>query len=246
MNKKQQIACIGASLVMAGATHAAPIGLQNATSDVSLNSGGFVVANAIDGTTTGANGWHTTGDLESNATIVFETQTDLDDPVLTFTLTQNFVAAAAANNPFTFQKLRFSYTTDDRSTFADGLDNGGDVTANWTVLTPSSATIDSGESTTINGDNSINFARVDTSGTYDGAVYTVTATAATGGITGFRVEALTDSGDVAGNAGHVGWSPNGGAAILTEFTVDAVVPEPGSLALLGLGGLCVLRRRRRV
>ena len=31
---------------------------------------------------------------------------------------------------------------------------------------------------------------------------------------------------------------------ISEATVQALVPEPGSLALLGLGGLCLLRRRR--
>lgn len=39
--------------------------------------------------------------------------------------------------------------------------------------------------------------------------------------------------------------PTGGGVLFNEITVDAI-PEPGSLALLGLGGLLVLRRRRRV
>lgn len=34
-------------------------------------------------------------------------------------------------------------------------------------------------------------------------------------------------------------------AIIDNVSVDAVVPEPGSLALMGLGGLMMLRRRRK-
>ena len=38
---------------------------------------------------------------------------------------------------------------------------------------------------------------------------------------------------------------NGDAIIFSGFTIEGnFVPEPGSFALLGLGGLCVLRRRR--
>ena len=38
--------------------------------------------------------------------------------------------------------FRFSVTTDDRSTYADGLSTNGNVAATWTVLHPSSATTD--------------------------------------------------------------------------------------------------------
>jgi len=68
-------------------------------------------------------------------------------------------------------------------------------------------------------------------------------------------EVLTDGGTVSiDNVGQELWvvflvPSNGGG---TEYgfidkvrlSVDTVVPEPGSLALLGLGVLCVLRRRR--
>lgn len=40
------------------------------------------------------------------------------------------------------------------------------------------------------------------------------------------------------------YSGTGGGRFMGVVLSDVVVPEPGSLALMGLGGLCVLRRRR--
>jgi len=42
---------------------------------------------------------------------------------------------------------------------------------------------------------------------------------------------------------EIGWRM-GQAAIDNEFTGTEVIPEPTTLAILGMGGLCVLRRRR--
>lgn len=42
---------------------------------------------------------------------------------------------------------------------------------------------------------------------------------------------------------EIGWK-TGGALIDNNFTGSEIVPEPGSLALLGLGGLMAMRRRR--
>lgn len=52
----------------------------------------------------------------------------------------------------------------------------------------------------------------------------------------------TDNTDLVLNLGSAG--SDAGAWTMSGYTVFTV-PEPGSLALLGLGGLCVFRRRRR-
>ena len=44
--------------------------------------------------------------------------------------------------------FRISATTDARNEFADGLANGGDVAANWTILDPTSVTSTGGETFT--------------------------------------------------------------------------------------------------
>ncbi len=66
-------------------------------------------------------------------TAVVETVTDLgfvQGTVLTFTLEH------LRNVGHNLGRFRLSVTTDDRSLFADGLQSGGDVTANWIVLDP--------------------------------------------------------------------------------------------------------------
>ena len=83
-------------------------------------------------------------------------------------------------------RFRFSITTDDRSTFADGLSTGGDVTANWIVLDLASAVSTGGQTLTTLPDHSVL-----ASGT-NPATDTVTVTALTSltGITGIRLEVL--------------------------------------------------------
>ena len=54
-----------------------------------------------------------------------------------------------------------------------------------------------------------------------------------------------NSGAYAGGSGTGAFYSVGGSAVDDDLAfVVTVIPEPGSLALLGLGGLCVLRRRR--
>lgn len=59
--------------------------------------------------------------------------------------------------------------------------------------------------------------------------------AAQNGINGIRL--------VGNGAGNAGGDANGFIAV-HEIAVEGVIPEPGSLALLGLGGLLIARRRR--
>jgi hypothetical protein len=63
-------------------------------------------------------------------TAVFQTVPDLGPSLLTFTMYFN-----DPNPGHLLGRFRLSVTTDDRSTYADGLPVGGNVTANWTVLT---------------------------------------------------------------------------------------------------------------
>jgi len=221
--------------VAGSAAVGAPTPLQNATA--TFTQGGFAVGQTIDGNLGGSsvvNGWAIGGGTGSPQTAVYETQTDVGGiagAAFTFTLTQNFGQA------LTIGKLRFSVTTDVRTSFADGLDNGGDVTATWIELTPLTALATNGATLTIQGDNSIL-----ASGTSpDSSVYTITASTPVTNITGLRLETLTDA-SLAGNG-----PGRGGNFVLQEFGVDAValVPEPAAGALvLTLAAFLPLFRRR--
>ena len=99
----------------------------------------------------------------------------------TFTLTQSFPG-------HTLGRFRISVTTDDRASFADGLVSGGDVTANWTVLDPTTAVSANGATLNELGDYSI----LASGASPVADTYTVTADTALTGITGFRAEAISD------------------------------------------------------
>lgn len=215
-----------------------PITLQNATATFSQTS--FPIGAAIDGNLggTGAlNGW-AISDQIVNQSAAFETQTDVGGAAgaaFTFVLTQNYGIT------HTLGKFRFSITTDDRSTFADGLSSGGDVTApTWTPLTPLTALATNGATLNIQLDNTIL-----ASGTSPlESVYTITASTAITGITGILLEALED--DSLSFHHGPGRQPENGNFVLQEFQVDAVnlVPEPASAAVLTAGACLVLSRRR--
>ncbi len=205
------------------------ITLQNATAQVS--QGGFPVSAAIDGSTTNGTGWAHNGQRTADDA-AFETASDVSAPSYDFTLTMNF------GGDHTLGRFRLSTTTDDRATFADGLQNGGDVTANWTVLTPFNLVSVNGATMTVLADNSILVG-----GPLTGVdVYTFSAISGAGPVTGFRIELLLDGS--LGNGGP-GRASNGNF-VLAEFAIVAI-PEPSTYALLGTGLLAfgfAARRRR--
>ena len=156
------------------------------------------------------NGWGIHPAVSQNHTAVFETSTDISASQLDFKLYQYW---GGAHN---LGRFRLSYTTDDRSTFADGLNEGGDVTANWTVLAGATITSTGGETFTVLGDNSI----LVSGNNPDTTVYSVSFSGSFSGITGIRLEALSD---VSLPYGGPGRQANGNFT-LTELTLDATPP----------------------
>jgi hypothetical protein len=214
------------------------VGLQNATATFSQTSDGdFSVARAINGTTADGLGWAISPHI-GNQTAAFETTTGTGfagGSLLTFTLNHAYAAWGA----HMLGRFRLSVTTDDRSTFADGLATGGDVTANWIVLDPLSFTAASGATMTELSDHSILV-----SGTLPNTdLYTITAPTILTGITGIRLEALTDPSLPFGGPGR---QPENGNFVLSEFTfgIDPI-PEPSVCALLA-GGIIVWLSSRKI
>jgi len=191
---------------------AAPVALQSATATFSQNlSADFSVGRAIDGITNDNLGWAIQGGT-TNQTAAFQTVQDVGfkhGSLLTFSLIQNGIWY----QPDTLGRFRISITTDDRSLFANGLANGGDVTANWTVLHP--IILDSANGTTLTAlrDGSILASgflpQTDT--------YTIVAATDLKGITGVRLEVLTDPSLPFDGPGR---EPDNGNFILSEFQVS--------------------------
>ena len=195
--------------VLAGPAMGQHVNLQNATADNTQNT--FVVGALTDGlyptSNTGADGWAgaTGGGVGGtpSLTSVFETTSDLDFSDGGTIRVNTFSGWSSSH---TLGSFRYSYTTDDRSTFADGLNSGGDITANWVQITPLSATATNGVTLAIQGDNSV------LSGGADPNRTTTTVTANLGpiasGITGFRLEALENGAlpsSGPGRAGNGNW-----------------------------------------
>ncbi len=223
---------------------AVPVQLENATATFSQGPFGGCPcppSEAIDGIFAGTpslpNGWAINrfpGDFSLSETAVFQTVPDLGPSLLTFTMYFN-----DPNPGHLLGRFRLSVTTDDRSTYADGLPVGGNVTANWTVLTD--LTLDGPAEMTFTNlpDDSV-LASGDVPGQ---GIYEVSAATYLSGITGFRLEALEDPSLPQDGPGF--YPPNGNF-VLSEIQLDAApIPEPATLALLGLAlaGMGWARRR---
>ncbi len=239
-------------LLVAGPAQAVPIPLTQATATFSQT--GFPVGQAIDGipaTPTAQNGWAIYPNVGQDQTAAFEavapTPVFPGGTALTFTLDHTFFNPVPSPNPADSEhalgRFRLSVTTDPTANFADGLSTGGDVTANWTVLDPSIFSSFNGNTITELPDGSLLVTFPDNNLNHE--KYTVLAYTNLTGITGFRLEALTDASLPFGGPGL---QDSNGNFVLSEFSVDAAAaPEPTTLMLLGSGlaGLGMFARRRR-
>jgi hypothetical protein len=124
-------------------------------------------------------------------------------------------------------RFRLSVRTDDRNTLYDGLAARGDGTAHWTVLEPLSYYSSSGETLTKLPDHSI----IVSGPLLNTDVFTITAPTTLSGITGIRLEALTDPGLPFNGPGR---QPENGNFVLSEFSVG-IDPIPQRSTLAGLG-----------
>lgn len=210
----------GAIGLLAMAGQAGAVGLQNATATFSqpfISTGPWPASQMIDGITGTANGWAVfdPGTASTSAQIAaFETVTNLSAPAIRVNMLHGYT-------PFpghTVGRFRFSVTQDDRSTFCNGLQTGGNVTANWTVLTPGSITLPTGTTSTVLADKSILIG-----GTNQDGSYVVTFDLPFGAVTGLRLEVMEDPSLPTSGPGR---NSTNGNFVLTELYVTALPCKP--------------------
>jgi hypothetical protein len=154
---------IALSALLAGVFLFAPVPLradavtlQNGTATFSQFTDDvyYGVDKAVDGSFD-AYGWaiaqfYPGANSTNSETAVWETSTDVNSGPLTFRM--HFLLYGGGD---LLGRFRFSVTTDNRNMFADGLDSGGDVSANWIVLENPSVQGPDGMTFTTLPDNSI-------------------------------------------------------------------------------------------
>jgi hypothetical protein len=185
-----------------------PVALQNATATMTQTQG-TTAAGTIDGITTGFNGW-AIGASSPPQTLVWETVSNVPttaDGIFAFQFLHFF------ENTHHMGRFRLSATTDHRSTFADGLSDGGDVTANWTVLDVVSFSATGGPVGTVLNDKSVLVSGPHPSGA--GTTFTVRVKGLAGLVTGFRLEVLKDASLPTGGPGRA----SNGNFVLNEVNV---------------------------
>ena len=238
------------AIALANVAVAVPVALQNPTAVYSQGlwtNSIYSVAEVINGTTVGTASWGQYNparvpDYDANVA-VFETVANMQYNQYTFRIYHHSIGAN-----FSYRKIQFSYTTADRSTFADNLDRNGDVDTDWNVLAVKSAKslrtpAGAYALATINPDQTIDWTPPGSTDNWE--IVTQGIGLEQEVVTGFRLDVYAiDVGDHT----EVGYAS--GNALLTEMTIDAAtvsdpIPEPATLALLGTGGVLALLRRRR-
>lgn len=210
----------------------AAIALQEPTP--SHSSGAFTKEQIIDGVIADNNGWAPGAtNVDLNPAIALETVTDGPEGMYEFTFYHSNTIAATDNH--TLARFILSATTDNRADFADGV-VGGDLTANWTELTPLSAVSLDGSGATFN----IIGNEIQVTGTNPATdTYLVKANVPLAGVTGFRVDTISSAVAPLGP----GRAPNRNF-IITELQV-VHVPEPSGVFLVIAGLLLAARLMSR-
>ncbi len=216
------------------------VGLQNATASFSQNFNATTGAVALAIDANPASGWSIfrgSGDASQAENAVFETLADIGNASATqLNFQLDFLSQFSQH---VLGRFRLYATTDDRSTFADGLGTGGDVTANWTLLDDYLSFSTANGSTLIpQGDGSFLLSGLNPAQER----LSVSLLTTLKNITGFRLEAMTDPSFPTSGPGR---SANGNF-VLTNFAVSAsLIPEPASATLACAAGLALIVRRRR-
>jgi hypothetical protein len=223
---------------------AVPVQLQNGTATFSqgpFGGGPYNPQMAIDGifytgTMCCSNGWtieRFPGDFAANETAVWQTVSDVGPSFFTFTM-----YFLDPNPGHLLGRFRWSVTTDDRSTYADGLSVSGNIAANWTVLTNPVMQIPTGMTSSVLTDGSVLL-----EGPHPGqGLYQVRYLAELPGVTGIRLEVLKDPSLPAGGPGFY----LNGNFVLTELQLDTtLVPEPATHVLMFCGIALVIAMARR-
>ncbi len=151
-------------------------------------------------------------DPTTDQTAVFETTHDIGfvgGTLLTFTLDHHDLT----NLKHGIGRFRISLTTDDRSQFADGLVENGDVMAHWTLPDIVNFRSVGGATMTELEDKSI----LVSGETPSSDTYIITMHTMLTGITGFRLEAISDPSLPANGPGRF----LNGNFVLTHFAVTA-------------------------